>query len=121
MGWFSSGSPSPPLPPKPADPKPSSDGAYVAPNRTSRALCYEARDAFFECLDRHSILDPITDKSAADKACGKLDEEFEKNCAGSWVQYFKQRRVVEFKKEQTIKKIEAEGGEVYPPGRLPPR
>ncbi|OCK99506.1 uncharacterized protein K441DRAFT_627875 [Cenococcum geophilum 1.58] len=109
MGWFSSGSP------KPATPKPSSDGAFEAPSRSDRALCWEARDAFFECLDRNDILDSIKDRDAAEKACGKLDQEFQRNCAGSWVQYFKKRRVVEYNKEQTLKRIEAEGGEILPP------
>jgi cytochrome c oxidase assembly factor 6 len=37
------------------------------------------------------------------------------------VEYFKKRRVVEYQKVQTIRRIEAEGGEVYPPGPLPPQ
>lgn len=68
--------------------KQSADGAFEAPNRTSRAKCYESRDLFFECLDRNNILDSIEDKqsvAAANKACGKLNQEFEKNCAHSWV------------------------------------
>lgn len=31
------------------------------------------------------------------------------------VEYFKKRRVADYKKEQTIKRIEAEGGDVLPP------
>jgi len=83
MGWFSWGS-------SEAQPraKQSADGAFEAPNRSDRARCYEARDAFFECLDRNNILDSIGDKqavAAAEKACGKFNQEFEKSCAHSWV------------------------------------
>lgn len=68
--------------------KKTSGGAFERPTRTNRAKCYEARDAFFECLDRNNILDSINTKSgkaAAAKACGQADQEFEKNCAHSWV------------------------------------
>jgi cytochrome c oxidase assembly factor 6 len=36
------------------------------------------------------------------------------------VEYFKKQRVVNYQKEQTIKKIEAEGGEIVAP-QLPTR
>ena len=80
MGWFSSSDDS--------GPKKTSGGAFEAPTRTTRAKCYEARDAFFECLDRNNILDSINTKdgrAAASKACGEADQVFEKNCAHSWV------------------------------------
>jgi cytochrome c oxidase assembly factor 6 len=35
------------------------------------------------------------------------------------VDYFKKQRIVNYKKEQTIKRIEAEGGEVYAPPPSP--
>ncbi|KAJ4291197.1 hypothetical protein N0V90_010395 [Kalmusia sp. IMI 367209] len=109
MAWFSSAD---------AGPKKTSGGAFEAPTRTTRAKCYEARDAFFECLDRNNILDSVNTKNgraATAKACGPADQEFEKNCAHSWVEYFKKQRVVNYQKEQTIKKIEAEGGEIIAP------
>ncbi|KAF2466820.1 uncharacterized protein BDR25DRAFT_293306 [Lindgomyces ingoldianus] len=107
----------------PGGPKKTSDGAFEAPNKTNRAKCYEARDAFFECLDRHNILDSINTKggqAAAKQACGIADQEFEKNCAHSWVEYFKKQRVVNYQKEQTIRRIEAQGGEIVAP-QLPTR
>lgn len=84
MGWlpWSSGSSDG------SGPKKTSGGAFESPSRTNRANCYAARDAFFECLDRNNILDSIHTKdgrAAAAKACGQLDQEFEKNCAHSWV------------------------------------
>ncbi|KAF4543043.1 Cytochrome c oxidase subunit VIb [Lasiodiplodia theobromae] len=119
MGWFSSSTP--------AGPKPSSDGAFEAPDRSSRAQCWEARDAFFQCLDRHDIIDSVTNKDEAAAHCGREDKAFAQNCASSWVsrypagavqaadadgaqvQYFKKRRVVEYKKEATLKQLQAEG------------
>ncbi|KAF2121722.1 cytochrome oxidase c subunit VIb-domain-containing protein [Lophiotrema nucula] len=103
--------------------KKTSGGAFESPSRTNRAKCYEGRDAFFECLDRNNILDSINTKAgqaAATKACGGENLVFEKNCAHSWVEYFKKQRVVNYQKEQTIKRIEAEGGEIQAP-QLPTR
>lgn len=68
--------------------KKTSGGAFEKPSRTNRTKCYEARDAFFECLDKNNILDSINSKAgaaAAKKACGQEDVVFEKNCAHSWV------------------------------------
>lgn len=71
--------------PKVKGAKPTGDGAYEAPGRLSRAQCWDARDGFNQCLDRNNILDAIKDKDAADKACGQESQNFEKNCASSWV------------------------------------
>lgn len=150
MGWLPSfGSSS-----TPADSK--SKEAYEAPDRVRRAKCWDARDAYFKCLDKNNILDAIGNADAAEKACGKESQSFEQNCASSWVssthsvegntrsskgtqgwsmaqkpsspegvlwsvvmsveltpifsqvQYFKQRRVAEYEKEQLLKRQEAE-------------
>lgn len=79
MGWLPSfGSSS-----KPADAK--VDDAYEAPDRVKRAKCWDARDAYFRCLDKNNILDAIGNKDAAEQACGKESALFEQNCASSWV------------------------------------
>lgn len=79
MGWlpFSSGA-------KPG-PTPSSDGGFIAPDRTERAMCWEARDGYYACLDKQQIVDPITNAKQATDACGSQEKDFEKNCAQSWV------------------------------------
>jgi cytochrome c oxidase assembly factor 6 len=79
MGFFGSSTPSLPTP------KTSTDGAPIAPDRTQRAKCWEARDAYFSCLDKNGIIDSITEKGKAEKACGKEGKGFEGNCASSWV------------------------------------
>lgn len=81
MGLFSSSTPSPALP----APKISSDGAPIAPDRTQRAKCWEARDGYFRCLDKNNIVDSITEHDKAEKGCAKEGREFEGNCASSWV------------------------------------
>ncbi|KUJ15105.1 uncharacterized protein LY89DRAFT_649772 [Mollisia scopiformis] len=117
MGFFSSSAPSPPAP------RISADGAPIAPGRSERAKCWEARDAYFECLDKNSIVDSITDKDKAAKACSAEGRGFEANCASSWhqVTYFKKRRVMEYQRNKTLEKLKAEGaqempGQIGPPG-----
>jgi hypothetical protein len=68
--------------------KKTTGGAFESPSRSNRKQCYAARDAFFECLDKNNVLDSINTKAGRAKAasfCGQFDQEFEKNCAHSWV------------------------------------
>lgn len=79
MGWFSSD--------KSASQQmePSKDGGYIAPDRTARAQCWEGRDNFFKCLDRHEIIDSVKEDEKARKVCAPELREFERVCQGSWV------------------------------------
>jgi len=99
----------------------------IAPNRSQRARCWEARDTFFKCLDANGIIDSRKDKDLATEKCGKEDVEFGKECVASWVHnvwvarfpmsdadtpqvdYFKKRKVMEYKKEQMLKGLVKEG------------
>jgi cytochrome c oxidase assembly factor 6 len=78
MGLFSSSTPK-------EAPKISTDGTPIAPDRTQRAMCWEARDQYFRCLDQNGIVDSIRNKDEAEKACSAEGKNFEKNCASSWV------------------------------------
>jgi cytochrome c oxidase assembly factor 6 len=80
MSWFSFGSST-------AGPKSAkaSDGGRIAPDRSSREVCYTGRDLFFSCLDRNDILDAIKHDSEARKKCGKEIAEFESACSKAWV------------------------------------
>ncbi|KAE8448707.1 hypothetical protein EG329_008922 [Mollisiaceae sp. DMI_Dod_QoI] len=113
MGFFSTSPASPPAP------KISSDGAPIAPDRSERAKCWEARDAYFACLDKNNIVDSITEKDKAAKACGAEGRGFEGNCASSWVTYFKKRRVMEYQRNKTLEKLKAEGAQQMP-GQIGP-
>ncbi|KAK0517214.1 hypothetical protein JMJ35_000369 [Cladonia borealis] len=113
MGILSSSSSSPPSSKSGIDsPTPSPDGAFIAPSRQSRAVCYAARDRFFECLEKNGIIDSIKEKEKSEERCGMEEGELRRECVGSWVTYFKQRRVMEHNKKQTIEKLEKEGASV---------
>ncbi|KAK5173009.1 uncharacterized protein LTR77_003131 [Saxophila tyrrhenica] len=109
MGWFSTTSPST------TSPEPSQDGGFIAPDRSARQQCWEGRDAFFQCLDRNNIVDSVKESDKAQKACAPELKAFEGACAESWVTYFKKRRVFEHQKEQTMKKLAAEGAQPLDP------
>ncbi|KIN05873.1 hypothetical protein OIDMADRAFT_17039 [Oidiodendron maius Zn] len=95
---------------KPA-PKISSDGTPIAPDRTQRSQCWEARDIYYGCLDKHDILDSIAEKDKAARVCAAEGRAFEANCAESWVTYFKKRRIAEYKKNKTLEKLKVEGAQ----------
>ncbi|EMD00071.1 hypothetical protein BAUCODRAFT_63959 [Baudoinia panamericana UAMH 10762] len=106
MSWFGVGSNN--KQPTPSTPEPSKDGGYIAPDRSARAQCWEGRDTFFKCLDKHGIVDSVKEDEKARQACAPELAEFEKCCASSWVTYFKKRRVMEHQRELTLKKLNAE-------------
>lgn len=76
MGWFSWFS---------SDDTKSSDGGRIAPGRSSRERCWQGRDRFFACLDKHDILNSIKEDGEARRKCGKEIAEFEGACAKAWV------------------------------------
>lgn len=80
MGWFGGDKQ-----PAHAAPEASSDGGFIAPDRTARAQCWEGRDAFFRCLDQHGIIDSVKEDGKAKEACAPELKEFERTCASSWV------------------------------------
>ncbi|KAF4556119.1 Cytochrome c oxidase subunit 6B new16-like protein [Elsinoe fawcettii] len=110
MGWLPWSSSAP------ADTRPTSIDGYKAPDRNARALCWEARDSFFECLEKNGIVDSVKNHEKAEKACSPQLRQFEQDCASSWVTYFKKRRIMEYQRDQTIKRLAAEGADV---GELP--
>jgi len=48
----------------------------------NRQKCYEARDKFFQCIDKFKSDDEVV------KNCMKLKDEFEQACPPSWVHHF---------------------------------
>ncbi|KIY44021.1 hypothetical protein FISHEDRAFT_52312 [Fistulina hepatica ATCC 64428] len=60
------------------------------PSREGRQKCWEARDAYFACLDNLHVL------KAGDegKACATQNAGYHKSCAKSWIEYFNQRRII---------------------------
>lgn len=53
--------------------------------KSSRQVCWDSRDKFFACLDRHGIEDAIKDGKSASAKCNNEELEFEQNCIKSWV------------------------------------
>ncbi|KAK4942502.1 hypothetical protein LTR10_017798 [Elasticomyces elasticus] len=94
-----------PSQPESARPK-SNDGGFVAPDRSSREVCYESRDLFFECLDKNNILDAIKEDGKARKVCPQEVVAYERDCARSWIKYFKEKRVMEYNRDQTLARIQ---------------
>jgi cytochrome c oxidase assembly factor 6 len=83
MGFWST----PSTPSSPPPPKLSTDGTPIAPNRSERSRCWEARDIYFKCLDNHDIIDSIKENDKAAKECAVEGKGFEANCASSWVSF----------------------------------
>ncbi|KAH6871467.1 cytochrome oxidase c subunit VIb-domain-containing protein [Coprinopsis sp. MPI-PUGE-AT-0042] len=75
MGWFSSS--------KPAE----EEGTTT---RQNRKQCWDARDAYFSCLDRQRIVKAGEEGAA----CAAENKAYAENCAHSWIEYFNQRRVI---------------------------
>ncbi|KAI2467350.1 cytochrome oxidase c subunit VIb-domain-containing protein [Annulohypoxylon bovei var. microspora] len=95
-----------------------------APDRTERKQCWDARDDFFKCLDKHDVIDSLNGdgKKIAEKQCSKESKGFEENCATAWVSYFKRYRVAEFQKKKTFEKLEKENANamaIQGPGDMP--
>lgn len=59
----------------------------VVPDRSERKRCWEARDGFYSCLDKHDVIDSTkgTGKATADKECATEGKKFEEDCAAAWV------------------------------------
>lgn len=75
-----------------------------APSRSQRQACWDARDAFFQCLESKDILD--ADGDVANKQCGKFKQPYHGNCAQSWVDYFNKRRILEKRQKLTLEKMD---------------
>ncbi|GAA6047022.1 hypothetical protein JCM3770_004156 [Rhodotorula araucariae] len=83
MGWFSSSA------------SEGTPAASAAPDRSARAQCWAGRDAYFACLDKNGVQVP----GQEDSKCAKEDTEYRKVCAGSWVEYFNKRRVLQLRQD----------------------
>ncbi|KAI0016560.1 oxidoreductase-like protein [Xylariomycetidae sp. FL0641] len=82
-----------------------------APDRTERKQCWDARDSYYKCLDKHDVINSMNGegKEKSDKFCSQEDKAFQDNCASAWVTYFKKYRVADYQKKKTLAKLEAEG------------
>lgn len=84
------------------------------PSRSKREICWASRDAYFACLDKYQVdnpLDPVKGEIASSK-CGAEDKQFQKDCIASWVKYFKEKRPFDLKKERLLKEAADQGQEI---------
>ena len=84
------------------------------PSRSKREQCWASRDAYFACLDKHNIENPLDPEKAkiASKNCAAEDKQFSKDCVASWVKYFKEKRPFDIKKERMLKGAAENGQEI---------
>ncbi|KAF8274628.1 cytochrome oxidase c subunit VIb-domain-containing protein [Lactarius quietus] len=68
------------------------------PSREDRTKCWEARDAYFACLDAAEVVVAGTEGSK----CAAQRKAYEQNCAKSWIDYFNQRRVLAEKQKPLL-------------------
>lgn len=95
----------------------------MPPNKSARKICWDSRDAFFECLTKNNIdnsLDPKEESKVA-LQCGKLRLDFKNKCVASWFEYFQQKRFQDIRRDRYIKQLEAEGAQPLPFKLEPPR
>ncbi|KAF7303727.1 hypothetical protein MIND_00602300 [Mycena indigotica] len=90
MGWwpFSSAAEEPPL-----------------PTRQDRQACWNARDAYYTCLDSAGVVRP---GSEGPKVCRAENRVYERSCAQSWVKYFNERRRLAFAQKDMIAQANAQ-------------
>ena len=56
------------------------------PNREEREKCWNARDDYWECLDKHGM------DTKSSEVCQELRKTFENSCSHAWVKYFDRRK-----------------------------
>lgn len=55
------------------------------PDKSKRTVCWEARDHYWECLDKNAPEYNINNSSEKlPKECQQLRKLFEKNCPSTW-------------------------------------
>ncbi|CCH59118.1 hypothetical protein TBLA_0B02760 [Henningerozyma blattae CBS 6284] len=72
--------------------------------RSARDQCWNARDVYFSCLDSHDVISPNS-KNAKD-ICTSEKNKYNENCAISWVRYFNDKRLVDYKKKKLMEENE---------------
>ena len=60
-------------------------------DKSTRQICYDAKDAFFKCLDGNQ---------GNVQGCEKLEATFLSSCPVAWTKHFREKRVYEQKKAE---------------------
>ncbi|SMN22062.1 similar to Saccharomyces cerevisiae YMR244C-A COA6 Putative protein of unknown function [Maudiozyma saulgeensis] len=77
-------------------------------NREARKQCWESRDIYFNCLNKIDVISPLDpkNKEIIKKNCHKQEIDFEDNCAKSWISYFKEKRVTDYRNDLIQKQMQ---------------
>ncbi|AMD20224.1 HDL520Cp [Eremothecium sinecaudum] len=108
MGWFSK--------------QKEMDDQTKPATRSARKQCWESRDEYFKCLDKINVVNALDPKNAdmIKSHCKAEETKFDQDCATSWIKYFKEKRVVDIKKEKMLQNMEKEGAQLVNLGFVPP-
>ncbi|KAJ7765846.1 cytochrome oxidase c subunit VIb-domain-containing protein [Mycena maculata] len=74
------------------------------PTRQERQKCWEARDAYFACLDGVGVVKAGTEG----KACLVENRVYQQTCAQSWIIYFNERRKLGFEQKDMLAQVNAQ-------------
>lgn len=70
------------------------------PDKAARQACWNARDEYWQCLDKIAPTYSTTSGEDAPKECKQLRKLFESGCPNQWVNHFNRKRSYEaFKKK----------------------
>ncbi|CAB4252655.1 similar to Saccharomyces cerevisiae YMR244C-A Putative protein of unknown function [Maudiozyma barnettii] len=77
-------------------------------NREARKQCWESRDIYFDCLNKIDVISPLDPKNKIKikKNCSNQEKGFENDCANSWISYFKEKRVTDYRNELIQKQMQ---------------
>ncbi|KAH7341694.1 cytochrome c oxidase, subunit VIb [Rhizoctonia solani] len=73
-----------------------------APTREERKRCWQARDAYFGCLDNNKVIQPGKEGSA----CSRENKTYGQLCPAVWVEYFNKQRVLAERQRATLEAAE---------------
>lgn len=70
------------------------------PGKEERQVCWDARDRYWECLDKHAPTHQATSGAAEPSVCLQFRKIFLSSCPGQWVKHFDRKRTYDqFKKK----------------------
>lgn len=70
------------------------------PDKVARKQCWDARDKYWQCLDKYSPEFSATSGQEGPSECAKLRKLYETGCPGQWVKHFDRKRTYEQFKEK---------------------
>lgn len=62
------------------------------PSKEQRSVCWDARDKYWQCLDKNAPEHQSTSGVAEPAACIQLRKLFLSSCPGQWVKHFDRKR-----------------------------